>query len=95
MSRDAQEKRLSASSPLDLRGRLALRPSEAAAALGLSERKFRQIASRLPGVWIDSVRLYPIEALRGWLAEEAAQQARAEAETADRVLAELHGREAS
>lgn len=95
MSRTAPEKLLSTPSTLDLRGRLALRPPEAAAALGLSERKFRQIASRLPGVWIDSVRLYPIEALRGWLAEEAAQQARAEAETADRVLAELHGREAS
>ena len=83
------------SSDLYLPSRLALRPKEVAEALGLSERKFRQIASRLPAVWVDSIRLYPVESLQSWLAEEADRQTRADTETADRVLAELQGDETS
>ena len=95
VSQAASDNRLSTPPTLDLRSRLALRPKEAAEALGLSERKFRQIASRLPAVWVDSIRLYPVESLQSWLAEEADRQTRADAETADRILAELHGDEPS
>jgi len=69
--------------------RLALRAKEAAAALGISERKLRDVASRLPCVWIDGIRLFPVEALREWLRTEAlrqAQQVDAEAEHIVRSL---------
>lgn len=76
---------------IDLRSRLALRTPEAAAALGLSERKFRQIASRLPTVWIDSVKLFPVDALRGWLQQEAERQQATSDQVASAVLREISG----
>jgi hypothetical protein len=51
--------------------RLSLRASEAAKALGISERKFRDIQHRLPHVHLDGVRVFPIDALREWLAANA------------------------
>lgn len=86
----AAEKR---SAPLDLAGRLALRPAEAAIALGVSERKLRELLPRLPHVRMDGVVMLPVDALRRWLAEEA----RAGEGRTDRIvreqLAELRGRD--
>jgi hypothetical protein len=66
--------------PIDLAGRLALRPPEAAEALGISERKLRQLLPQLPHVRADGVVLIPIDSLRRWLAENArAEQERSEA----------------
>ena len=73
---------------LDLTSRLALRPKEAAAVLGMSERKFRQISSRLPAVWVDSVKLFPVDALRRWLDEEAERQQNASDQLADEIFLE-------
>ena len=50
--------------------RLALRPKEAAEALGVSERTLRQLAPELPRVSRGGVVLYPVEALREWLRRE-------------------------
>ena len=75
--------------PLTLDSRLALRAKEAADALGISERKFRQIAARLPCVWIDSMRLYPVEGLRTWLAEESASQGALSAAEAGKIFGQL------
>lgn len=55
--------------PLQFRlaDRLALRPREAAAALGLSERTFRSLLPRLPHVRLGGAVLVPLDALRKWL----------------------------
>ncbi len=54
-----------------LNGRLALRPKEAAQALGLSERTLRAILPRLPHLRVGNSVLIPIDALRDWLRQEA------------------------
>lgn len=74
-----------------LDSRLALRPKEAADALGMSERKFREISSRLPAVWIDSMKLFPVEALRRWLDDQAKQQQTAGDQLANEILQEISG----
>lgn len=64
MSQDAR-------SPLDLAGRLALRPAEAARVLGVSERWIRQNLRRLPVVREGGVVLIPTDSLREWLRRRA------------------------
>ena len=54
-----------------LADRLALRPKEAAKALGIGERTLRQIAPELPRVVRGGLVLYPVEGLREWLKREA------------------------
>ena len=51
--------------------RLALRPAEAAQALGISERKLRQLLPKLPIVREDGVVLIPVDGLRAWLRARA------------------------
>ncbi len=48
---------------------IALRAPEAAAALGISPRKFREISHHVPGVYLPGtrIRVYPLAALRDWL----------------------------
>ena len=57
---------------------LALRPREAAAALGISERKFWELANRgeVPSVKLGRARRFPVDALRAWLADQAAKGVR-------------------
>ena len=52
---------------------LALRPREAAAALGISERKLWSLtqAGEVPHLKLDRVTLYPVAALEDWLARRA------------------------
>ncbi len=57
--------------PLGLSDRLALRPAEAAKALGMSERALRALLSRLPTVRAGSAVLIPVDALRDWLRTQA------------------------
>jgi len=72
---------------LDLRSRLALRPPEAAAALGISERTLREWLPRIPHFREGNVVLIPTEALAKWL--DAQAQAR-EGRT-DAVVREILG----
>jgi hypothetical protein len=52
--------------------RLALRKEEAARALGISDESFdRYVKPTLPVVRMGSMRVYPIDQLRTWLAEQA------------------------
>jgi len=52
--------------------RLALRKSEAAAALGLSDESFdKYVRPSLRAVRVGSTRLYPVAELQRWLAEHA------------------------
>ncbi len=60
----------SATEPLHLADRLALRPEEAAQALGLSERKLRDILPELPHFRVGKAVLLPVEALRAWVQEQ-------------------------
>ena len=46
--------------------RLALRPREAAQALGISERKLRELLPELPHVRRGGVLMFPVDSLRGW-----------------------------
>lgn len=71
----------------DLAGRVALRPPEAARALGVSERTLRGLLPELPHVRRGAVVLIPVDALRRWL-EEQAHAGRARA---DRIAAEIEG----
>lgn len=57
--------------------RLALRPAEAARALGIGERTLRQLLPTLPHVRAGGTVLLPVEGLRRWLDQQAqAEQAR-------------------
>ena len=56
--------------------RLALRPREAAKALGIGERLLFELTKRgeIPHLRLGSkCIIYPVDALRGWLAEQAQQ----------------------
>ncbi len=74
---------------LDLEGRLALRPAEAARALGVSERTLRTMLPRLPVVRTGGCVLIPVDALRQWLREQAHASAEDARSVADEVLREL------
>jgi hypothetical protein len=67
----APQRQRGADRGLGLSDRLALRPREAAAALGLSERAFRALLPSLPHVRAGGAVLVPVEALRRWLEERA------------------------
>ena len=72
MSSEIKDKAISLkSSGINLADRLALRPREAAQALGLSERKLREVLPELPHVRVGGAVLLPVEALRAWLQQQA------------------------
>ncbi len=71
--------------PLDLRGRLALRPAEAAETLGISERKLREMLPELPCVRHGGAVMIPVSALRDWLLDAA----RVEGTRVDATVAEI------
>ena len=72
--RASRESRAADRKPIDLSTRLALRPPEAAAALGVSERTLRSLQSELPSVRIGRTLLYPVRELEAWLSRRAAAQ---------------------
>ena len=68
-----------------LRDRLALRPKEAATALGVSERTLRQLLPELPTVRRGGVVLIPITGLQQWLRDES----RAEGDRVEQAVEEI------
>ena len=50
---------------------IALRPKQAARALGISERKLREILPELPHVRIGGAVVIPVQLLKKWLVERA------------------------
>ena len=69
-----------------LADRLALRPAEAAKALGFGERTLRQILPELPHVRVGGVVLLPVAGLQAWLQERTkTEKGRAE-QVAEEVL---------
>ncbi len=78
--------------PPRLAERLALRPKEAAEALGISERTLRQLLPELPTVRRGNVVLVPVAGLREWLREESeAERARGDKAVAE-ILEAVHPR---
>ena len=75
----------------NLATRLALRPKEAAEALGISERTLRQILPELPHVRVGGVVLLPVEALRAWLTDQAKTRACRSTKMAEEILSEIRG----
>jgi excisionase family DNA binding protein len=74
---------------LRLADRLALRPAEAAKALGVSERTLRQLLPELPHLRAGGCVMIPIDGLRQWLLEQAqAGKSRVDAAVED-VLASI------
>ncbi len=71
--------------PLRLVDRLALRPKEAAEALGISERTIRQLLPELPTVRRGNIVLVPVAGLREWLREES----EAERDRGDKAVTEI------
>ena len=83
---DAQERRP------QLSERLALRPKEAADALGISERTLRQLLPELPTVRRGGVVLVPVAGLREWLRNESeAEKGRVETAVTE-ILEAVHPR---
>ncbi len=69
-----------------LADRLALRPKEAAQALGLSERALRQILPELPHVRVGGAVLLPVEGLQAWLREQSMAERGRVDETVKEIL---------
>jgi len=74
-----------------LETRLALRPREAAAALGISERKLRELLPELPHIRIRGVVLIPVESVRRWLEERSRTEPERVDATAREILGALGG----
>jgi len=72
-----------------LTARLALRPKEAAEALGISERTFRSLLPELPHIRRGGVVLVPIRAVEQWLSDEAVKEMRSTAKLADEIARSL------
>jgi excisionase family DNA binding protein len=73
-----------------LRSRLALRPKEAAEALGIGERTLRKWMrdADLPYFRLDGAVRIPVADLRRWMDERTASQCRSD-ELAEEILKEL------
>ena len=71
----ALERTVTPPSPPSLASRLALRPVEAALALGISTRKLWEITADqscgIPNFKIGTSVFYPVDPLRVWVAEQA------------------------
>ena len=77
---------------LDLAGRLALRPSEAAVAIGVCARTLRGMTSKLPHLRVGGVLLFPVDGLRAWLSQESQRQRREVEGLADALVREIRER---
>ena len=70
--------------------RLALRPKEAARALGICERKLRELLPKLPHVRLGGAVVIPVDDLRAWLHSEAQAEKSRSDQIADEILEGLH-----
>lgn len=73
----------------DLSTRLALRQEEAALALGVSVRTLRSMLPKLPVVRCGTIPLFPVEALRDWLKQEARVEGDEGKRIADQIVRDL------
>ena len=71
--------------------RLALRPNEAARALGVSERTLRQMLPELPHVRLGRRVVIPVDLLREWLNSRSREEKAGARKTAEEILASFQG----
>lgn len=71
MSAERADKAKRGHGDFDLSNRIALRPREAADALGLSERKLRELLPELPTVRRGNIVLIPVAGLLEWLRDQS------------------------
>ena len=71
---------------LDLDSRLALRPAEAAWALGVSESLIRHNLDQIPHFHFESSVLISVDGLRGWISERTKAEKATIASVADAIL---------
>ena len=76
---------------IDLATRLALRPEEAAAALGISVRTLRNLQPEIPHIRRGGVVLIPKVAIETWLSQQATV-ATVDSGEVDDILSKLKGR---
>ena len=87
--RASRESRAADRKPIDLSTRLALRPPEAAAALGVCERTLRALQPEIPSVRIGRTLLYPVRELEAWLSRRATAEKTELDSVVESVLDEL------
>ncbi len=73
-----------------LTDRLALRPGEAARALGVSERTLRSMLPALPHFREGNVVLIPVDGLRDWLRERCKAEDSNPKNIADQIVRSLN-----
>jgi hypothetical protein len=76
---------------IDLSTRLALRPNEAAMALGISERTLRGLLPELPHIRCGSVVMIPVKPLEGWLKDRSKAEQSVADEIANEIMSEFKG----
>jgi hypothetical protein len=69
-----------------LDSRLALRPEEAAAAIGVSERSIRKHMAEIPHAYLGRSILIPVDSLRTWLKEGVGRNQGRDAEIEGEIL---------
>jgi len=70
---------------------LALRPKEAAEALGISERKLREMLPELPHIRRGGVVMLPVMPLQRWLDDQAKASSCRSTEIVGEILSEIQG----
>jgi excisionase family DNA binding protein len=74
----------------DLADRLALRPREAAAALGIAERTLRTLLPQIPHVRMGNLVLVPVDSLRKWLGDQTSRESDRSDAVVKKLLDSLH-----
>ena len=75
--------------PLHLAGRLALSVSEAAAAIGVSERHFRTILGEIPHLYVGKRVVIPVQPLQDWLRARAQVEGNRVDEAVKEIMASI------
>ncbi len=76
---------------INLSTRLALRPKEAALALGISERTLRGLLPELPHFRRGGVVMIPVRPLEDWLKDQSKAEQSATDEIANEIMSEFKG----
>jgi len=74
-----------------LADRLALRPKEAAEAIGISVRHLSTLLPDIPHLYLGNRLVIPVEPLKEWLREQAKAEKSGSDRVAETIIAEIRG----
>jgi hypothetical protein len=74
-----------------LADRLALRPKEAAEALGISERHLRTLLPDVPHLYLGNRLVIPVKPFEEWLREQAEAEKSRSDRVAEAIIADIRG----